>query len=63
MPSRWSEAMRWAVARRIDRGDDARELGVGYVVVTQKIYPTPDLSSADYEKVFSNKDIDIYLVH
>lgn len=46
-----------------NRGDDARELGVEYVVVTQKIYPTPDLSSADYEKVFSNKDIDIYLVH
>ena len=44
------------------RGDDARELGVEYVVVTQKIYPTPDLSSADYEKVFSNKDIDIYKI-
>ena len=42
------------------RGDDARELGVDYVMVTQKIYPTPDLSSADYEKVFSNKDVDIY---
>lgn len=45
------------------RGDDARELGVDYVVVTQKIYPTPDLSSADYEKVFSNEDIDIYKVN
>ncbi|MBR3200912.1 MAG: hypothetical protein IKG17_06215 [Mogibacterium sp.] len=44
------------------RGDDARELGVEYVMVTQKIYPTPDLSSADYEKVFSNKDVDIYKV-
>ena len=44
------------------RGDDARELGVDYVMVTQKIYPTPDLSSADYEKVFSNKDVDIYKV-
>ncbi len=44
------------------RGDDARELGVEYVMVTQKIYPTPDLSSADYENVFSNKDVDIYKV-
>ena len=44
------------------RGDDARALGVDYVVVTKKIYQTPDLSSADYEKVFSNKDIDIYQV-
>ena len=44
------------------RGDDARELGVDYVMVTQKIYPTPDLSSADYVKVFSNNDIDIYKV-
>ena len=44
------------------RGDDARELDVDYVVVTQKIYPTPDLSSEDYEKVFSNDDIDIYKV-
>ena len=45
------------------RGENARELGVTYVVVTQKIYPTPDLSSADYEKVFSNEDIDIYKVN
>lgn len=44
------------------RGDDARTLGVDYVVVTKKIYPTPDLSSADYEKVFSNKDVEIYQV-
>ena len=28
MASRWSEAMRWAVARRIDRGDDARAVAL-----------------------------------
>jgi len=44
------------------RGDDARALGIDYVVVTQKIYPTPDLSSEDYEMVFSNDDITIYKV-
>lgn len=44
------------------RGNDARELGVDYVMVTQKIHPTPDLSSVDYEKVFSNNDVDIYKV-
>ena len=44
------------------RGDEARALGVDYVVVTQRVYPTPDLSSADYEKVFTNEDVDIYKV-
>ena len=46
-----------------DRADLARELGVEYVMVTQKIDKTPDLSSADYEEVFSNKDIEIYKVN
>lgn len=44
------------------RGDDARDMGVSYVVVTKKIYPASDLSSDDYTKVFSNEDIDIYKV-
>ena len=44
------------------RGDEARDLGVDYVVVTQRVYPTPDLSSEDYEKVFTNEDVDIYKI-
>lgn len=44
------------------RGELARSLGVGYVMVTKKIFPTPDLSSGDYKLVFSNNDIDIYEV-
>lgn len=45
-----------------DRGELARSLGVDYVMVTKKIFPTPDLSSGDYKLVFSNNDIDIYEV-
>lgn len=45
-----------------ERGDKARSLGVTHVMVTKKIYPTPDLSSGDYKLVFSNDDIDIYEV-
>ena len=44
------------------RGDLARTLGVDYVMVTKKIFPTPDLSSGDYTLVFSNDDVDIYQV-
>ena len=44
------------------RGELARSLGVSYVMVTKKIFPTPDLSSGDYKLVFSNDDIDIYEV-
>ena len=46
-----------------ERGDLARSLDIDYVMVTKKIYPTtPDLSSDDYESVFSNPDIEIYKV-
>ena len=44
------------------RGDLARELGVDYVMVTQKLHPTEDLSSDDYTRVFANQDIEIYKV-
>ena len=45
-----------------ERAELARSLGINYVMVTKKIYPTPDLSSGDYKLVFSNDDIDIYEV-
>ena len=45
-----------------ERGELARSLGIDYVMVTKKIYPTPDLTSDDYKLVFSNDDIDIYEV-
>ena len=45
-----------------ERGELARELGIDYVMVTKKIYPTPDLTSDDYTLVFSNDDVDIYQV-
>ena len=46
-----------------ERGDLARSLGIDYVMVTKKIFPeTPDLSSDDYEPVFTNNDIVIYKV-
>lgn len=46
-----------------ERGDLARSLGIDYVIVTKKIFPeTPDLSSDDYEPVFTNDDIVIYKV-
>lgn len=49
-------------AENPERGGLARELGIDYVMVTKKIYPTPDLTSDDYTIVFSNDDIDIYQV-
>lgn len=50
-------------ANNKDRGDLARSLGIDYVMVTKKIFPeTPDLSSEDYEPVFTNNDIVIYKV-
>ena len=45
-----------------ERGDEARRLGVDYVMVTKKIFPTPDLTSEDYTLVFTNQDVDIYAV-
>jgi len=45
-----------------ERGELARSLGISHVMVTKKIYPTPDLTSDDYKLVFSNDDIDIYEV-
>ena len=44
------------------RGKLARNLGINYVVVTKKIFDTPDLTSEDYVLEYSNKDIDIYKV-
>lgn len=44
------------------RGDDARELGVDYVVVSKRFTDIPTLENKDYKLCFSNKDIDIYEV-
>jgi hypothetical protein len=50
-------------AKNEGRGALARSLGVDYVMVTKKIFPaTPDLSSDDYEPVFSNADVVIYKI-
>lgn len=44
------------------RGDDARELGVDYVVVSKRFTDTEDLSNDDYILCFQNDDIDIYQI-
>ena len=45
-----------------DRGELAEELGVDYVVVSKRFTNLPDLESDDYERCYSNDDIDIYKV-
>jgi hypothetical protein len=45
-----------------DRGDKARELGVDYVVVSKRFTEIGDLTNEDYEKCFSNDEIDIYKI-
>lgn len=45
-----------------ERGELARELGVDYVVVSRRFGDPGDLSSADYEKCYSNDDIEIYKI-
>lgn len=42
------------------RGDLARKLGIDYVVVSKRFTDAGDLSNQDYERCFSNDDIDIY---
>ena len=44
------------------RGDKARELGVDYVVVSKRFTDVGDLTNEDYEKCFSNDEIDIYKI-
>lgn len=44
------------------RGDLARELGVDYVIVSKRFTEIPDLTNEDYERCFSNGDVDIYSV-
>lgn len=44
------------------RGDDARELGVDYVIVSKRFTDAGNLSGKGYELCFSNDDIDIYQV-
>lgn len=46
-----------------NRGDDAKRLGVDYVVVTTRLHPTDDLSCSEYSKVYSNMDIEIYKIN
>ena len=45
-----------------NRGDKARELGVDYVVVSKRFTDAGDLTNEDYEKCFSNDEIDIYKI-
>ena len=45
-----------------ERGDKARELGVDYVVVSKRFTDVGDLSNKDYEKCFSNDEVDIYKI-
>ena len=44
------------------RGKDARDLGIDYVIVTKKIYDTPNLEYDEFKIVFDNKDVTIYEV-
>lgn len=45
-----------------DRGDLARELGVDYVVVSKRFTEVDDLTNKDYEKCYSNDEVDIYKI-
>lgn len=45
-----------------ERGDEARELGVDYVVVSKRFTDLPDLSDSDYEKCYENTDVEIYQI-
>ncbi|MBQ6151638.1 MAG: hypothetical protein IJJ03_08300, partial [Mogibacterium sp.] len=45
-----------------DRGRQARALGVDYLVVSKRINKAVDLSNDEYEKCFSNEEIDIYSI-
>ena len=45
-----------------DRGNLARELGVDYVIVSKRFTDVGDLSNKDYEKCYSNDDVDIYKI-
>ena len=45
-----------------ERGDVARELGVDYVVVSKRFTDIDDLTNEDYEKCFSNDEVDIYKI-
>ncbi len=47
-------------AENENRGDDARELGVDYVVVSKRFTDIPSLENEDYELCYSNDEIDIY---
>ena len=43
-----------------ERGDDARALGVDYVVVSKRFTDIPSLENEDYDLCYSNDEIDIY---
>ena len=44
------------------RGDDARALGVDYVIVSKRFNDYGDLSNKDYELCYSNDEMDIYKI-
>ena len=43
-----------------DRGDEARELGVDYVVVSKRFTDIPNLENDDYELCYQNDEVVIY---
>ena len=49
-------------AKNGNRGRDAKNLGVDYVVVSKRFTKIPSLSNDDYELCYTNKDVDIYKV-
>lgn len=44
------------------RGELARGPGIDYVIVSKRFTGEPELENTDYEKVFTNEDIDIYKI-
>lgn len=49
-------------AENESRGDEARRIGVDYVVVSKRFNNPGNLENEDYKKCFENEDIDIYQI-
>jgi hypothetical protein len=43
-----------------ERGEQARELGVDYVIVSKRFTDAEDLTNSDYSLCYTNDDVDIY---
>lgn len=46
-----------------NRGKLAQSLGIDYIVVSKRFSDIKDLSCDEYERCYTNEDIDIYIVH